>query len=77
MQRKGFTPILCINVNTIDTMLKFDANVNIDVQCDWTLTLWAKRELLLWLLPGGVSALDGSNYDDMNALRRYYDVTMV
>ena len=35
--------ILCISVsNTIDTILKFDANadvnVNIDVQCEWALT---------------------------------------
>ena len=38
MQRMGSTPIPCINVNiTIDTMLKFDANadanVNIDTKC--------------------------------------------
>ena len=38
MQRMGYKPILCINVNiTIDTMMKFDANVNIDAQCEWTL----------------------------------------
>ena len=42
MQRMGFLPILSINVNiTIDTMLKFDANteanVDIDAQCERTL----------------------------------------
>ena len=31
-QKMGSIPVLCINVSiTIDTMLKFDANVNIDV----------------------------------------------
>ena len=31
----GSIPILCINVNiTIDTMLKFDVNVNINAQCE-------------------------------------------
>ena len=39
--KNGFYIILCINVNiTIDTMLKFDANsdanVNIDAQCERT-----------------------------------------
>ena len=38
VQRLGSIPILCVNINiTIDTMLKFDANVNIDAQCKWTL----------------------------------------
>ena len=41
----GSIPILCININIIiDTMLKFDANadanVNIDDQCKRTLTVW-------------------------------------
>ena len=41
MQRMGSIPILCVSVNiTIDTMLKFnanlDANVNIEVQCERT-----------------------------------------
>ena len=44
MQRMGSVPILYTNVNiTIDTMLKFDANadadVNIDAQCEWTFTV--------------------------------------
>ena len=39
----GSVPILCVNVNiTIETMLKFDANadayVNIDAQCEQTLS---------------------------------------
>ena len=43
MQRMSSIPILCININnTIDTMLKFDANtdvnVNIDAQEERTLT---------------------------------------
>ena len=34
MQWMGPMPILSVNVNiAIDTMLKFDANVNIDAQC--------------------------------------------
>ena len=42
MQRMGSIPILCIIVNiTIDPMLKFDANtdvnVNIAAQCEQTL----------------------------------------
>ena len=33
-------PILCINVNTtIDTMLIFDTNINIDAQCELTFKL--------------------------------------
>ena len=41
MQRMSFIPILCINVSiTIDTMLEFDANadvnVKIDAQCERT-----------------------------------------
>ena len=31
----GSIRILCIRINiTIDTMLKFDANVNVDAQCE-------------------------------------------
>ena len=38
MQSMDSIPILCINVNiTIDTMLKSDANVIIDAQCEQTL----------------------------------------
>ena len=42
MQRMGSIPIFCFSVNmSIDTMLKFDANtdvnVNIDTQCERTL----------------------------------------
>ena len=37
MQRMSSIPILCVNVNiTIDTMLKFDANVDTNVN-EWTL----------------------------------------
>ena len=37
VQRMGSIPILYINVNiTIDRMLKFDANVDIDPKCEWT-----------------------------------------
>ena len=36
-QRMASVPIVCININiTKDTMLKFDANVNIDAQCERT-----------------------------------------
>ena len=42
MQRMGSVPILSVNISvsiTIDTMLKFDANTdaNIDAHCKWTL----------------------------------------
>ena len=50
MQGINSTPILSANVSvTIDTMLKFDtnvdANVNIDIQCEWT---FADRHRNFW-----------------------------
>ena len=35
MQRMGSVPILCVNVNVmIDTMLKFEANADVNVEID-------------------------------------------
>ena len=50
MQRMGFVPIFCINVNVnIGTMLKFDtsadANVDFDAKCEQTLSGKRKKTL--------------------------------
>ena len=60
MQRMHSIPILSININTtIDTMLKFDAdvNVNIDAQCERTfIGCLATSQLIAWV--GGLVALN-------------------
>ena len=39
MQRMGSITIFCVDINiTIDTILKFDANINTDAQYERTLT---------------------------------------
>ena len=39
MQRMGSITIFCVDINiTIDTILKFDANMNTDAQYERTLT---------------------------------------
>ena len=60
MQRIHSIPILSINVNiTIDTMLKFDAdvNVNIDAQCERTfIGCLVTSQLIAWI--GGLVAFN-------------------